>query len=426
MVEPVTINLRFLSRDLGLPQEQVQSVVTLLDNGFPVPFIARYRKDQTGNLDEEILRIIEEELKLVRALCERKQAILKTLDSQGKLTPELDKKIRDAKSSRRLEDLYLPFKPKRQTLASEAREHGLEPLALEIFHGTISPEKLDQRASEFINEDKKIKSIADALLGAGYIIAEMFSEKIEVIQEVRDTVLKFGKLVTTKIEPKPQTPTQTTETSPKSEITEKSEKKSASKKKKEKKNQKTTEITTETSTETSTPPETSEESEPTTIAVSTEQNSVEVNVEINENTNETCSEKAETETVETESIKTESVETESTKTEFTTDFTELETVIETDSQPVAESNTTTTEHSELESPASEPQKEVIDADAQAVTEQFQQWKEAQEEQGIPIIRSQNSLKKKNSKIDIKNISNGNSAIILILPPDFAIFRHTEF
>ncbi|MDR0870316.1 MAG: helix-hairpin-helix domain-containing protein [Planctomycetaceae bacterium] len=199
MVEPLTLNLRFLARDLNLPQEKVQAVVSLLDEGLPVPFIARYRKDKTENLDEEILRQIEEELKYQRSLAERKLTILKTLEVQGKLTPELEQLIRDARSPKRLEDIYLPFKPKRRTLAFAARESGLEPLALEILNGTVAPENLDARAAEFINEDKKVKNAAEAIQGAGHIIAEMFSENLDLIVKTRENVHRYGKLVCERI-----------------------------------------------------------------------------------------------------------------------------------------------------------------------------------------------------------------------------------
>jgi uncharacterized protein len=447
MVEPVTINLRFLARDLGLPQEQVQSVVTLLDDGFPVPFIARYRKDQTGNLDEEMLRLVEEELQSVRALCERKQAILKTIDSQGKLTPELDKKIRDAKSLRRLEDIYLPFKPKRQTLASDARERGLEPLALEIFHGTIAPEKLDQRASEFINEDKKVKSIADALLGAGHIIAETFSEKIEVIQYVRDSIYKYGKLVTTKIEPKlstsstsstlstssaasasPQTlknseNLEQTEKSGESEGLEKSkksekpEKKSAAKKTKKGKNsRKITETTTnnetannvtdiavssdiQKETESVVVIEKAENVVPDDSSENSLENSEQNNNARNEDSAEQCLEKTETEHLRTKAETKPEIEIE-IKQEIETD-TESETItVEKPENVVAEPHSVEPHSVEphfVEPQNIEPQNvesQSIDSDIQAVTEQFQQWKETQEKHGIPVVRSQNTLKKK--------------------------------
>ncbi len=202
MSEPVVVNLRLLARDIDLPVEKVQSVVGLLDEGHPVPFIARYRKDQTGNLNEDHIRAIQSELQLQRTLAERKQVILRSIDALGKLTPELEKKIREAKSTKRLEDLYLPYKPKKQTLASTAKSKGLEPLALEILEAKFSPEDLDRRAGEFINEDKGVKSVADALLGAGHIISEIFSEKPELRHQVRELVQRIGVIVSKKIETK--------------------------------------------------------------------------------------------------------------------------------------------------------------------------------------------------------------------------------
>ena len=200
MVEPITINVKHLAQDVRIPQEQVQTAIELLDAGFPIPFIARYRKDATKDINEESLRIIDEELRTARALCERKLTILKTIESAGQLTPELDKSIRDAKSVKRLDDLYSPFKPKRKGPAMTARENGLEPFALEILAGTVPTEKIDERAAEFIDADKNIKSVADVLLGTGHIIADIFGCKAEIMQKVRDMLYQHGQLVTSKIE----------------------------------------------------------------------------------------------------------------------------------------------------------------------------------------------------------------------------------
>ncbi|MDR0521026.1 MAG: helix-hairpin-helix domain-containing protein [Planctomycetaceae bacterium] len=202
MVEPITINVRYLAQDVRLPQEQVQSVVDLLDAGMPVSFIARYRRDMTKNLNEELLRQIEEALRDARALSERKMTILKTLEAAGKLTPELDQNFREAKSIKRLEDLYLPHKPKRPATAAAAKNLGLEPLAQEILEGTVPPEKLDERAAEFINPDKNVKSVADALLGAGHIIADIFAGKPELVHRVREFLYQHGHLVTSRNPPK--------------------------------------------------------------------------------------------------------------------------------------------------------------------------------------------------------------------------------
>ncbi len=203
MSEPVTINLRFMARDLNLPPEQVHNVVELLDEGHPVPFIARYRKDRTGNLDEEQIRRVQAELASLRTLAERKQTILRSIESLGQLTPELDKKIREAKSAKRLEDIYLPFKPKKKTLASEAREKGLEPFAMNILEADDLAADLDKRALAFVDPDKKVLSAAEALLGAGHIIGELFVEKIELRHEVREIIHRSSKLATVRVAKEP-------------------------------------------------------------------------------------------------------------------------------------------------------------------------------------------------------------------------------
>src|SRR5687767_14203640 len=133
MTESKTIDLGHVARDLNLPTDKVQRTVELLDDGNTVPFITRYRKDVTGGLDEEQIRGIQSRVGKIRQLAERKATILKAIEAQGKLTSELAELIRHANTPKRLEDLYLPFKPRKQTLATVARERGLEPLAVEIF-----------------------------------------------------------------------------------------------------------------------------------------------------------------------------------------------------------------------------------------------------------------------------------------------------
>ena len=125
MTPAPTIDLGHVARDLHLPPERVQRTVELLDEGNTVPFITRYRKDVTGGLDEEQIREIQFRVGKIRQLAERKATILKTIEAQGKLTPELAEQIQHANTPKRLEDLYLPFKPKKQTLATIARERGL-------------------------------------------------------------------------------------------------------------------------------------------------------------------------------------------------------------------------------------------------------------------------------------------------------------
>ncbi|MCX7424100.1 MAG: RNA-binding transcriptional accessory protein, partial [Planctomycetia bacterium] len=115
MVETLTINLQHVARGLGLPIQQIQAAVELLDDGNTVPFITRYRKDQTGGLDEEQIRRIQDRLAKMRLLLERKQTILRSIEAQGKLTEKLASQIQGATTTKRLEDLYLPYKPKKQT-----------------------------------------------------------------------------------------------------------------------------------------------------------------------------------------------------------------------------------------------------------------------------------------------------------------------
>jgi len=199
MVEPVTINLQHVARDLGLPLAQTQATVELLDEGNTVPFITRYRKDQTGGLDEEQIRRIQDRLRTLRLLAQRKQTILRSIDSQGKLTEKLAKQIQAAATTKRLEDLYLPFKPKKQTLATLARYRGLEPLAHEILAAAPTCADLDARAADFVSEDKNVATAADALLGAGHILAEQFNERVDLRQRLRDILQRTGKLVSSQI-----------------------------------------------------------------------------------------------------------------------------------------------------------------------------------------------------------------------------------
>ena len=134
----MSIDLSHVARDLGLPAEQVQRTLELLDEGNTVPFITRFRKDQIGGLDEEQVRRIQDAAAKQRQLEDRKQTILKSVESQGKLSDDLAERIRSARSIKHLEDLYLPFKQKKQTLATLARQRGLEPLAEEILEPALT------------------------------------------------------------------------------------------------------------------------------------------------------------------------------------------------------------------------------------------------------------------------------------------------
>ncbi|HVX11132.1 MAG TPA: Tex-like N-terminal domain-containing protein [Pirellulales bacterium] len=200
MASTTAIDLAQVSQALGLAATRVQTVVDLLDAGNTVPFITRYRKDQTGGMDEEQIRQVQSRVLKLRLLAERKQTILRSIDSQGKLTPELAAAIEAADSSRRLEDLYLPYKPKKQTLATLARDRGLEPLADEILHANPTCADLDARAGDFISVDRKVATAADALLGAGHILAEWFSERADLRGKLRAIFERSGKLVSTRAE----------------------------------------------------------------------------------------------------------------------------------------------------------------------------------------------------------------------------------
>ena len=200
MASTTAIDLGQVSQALGLAATRVQTVVDLLDAGNTVPFITRYRKDQTGGMDEEQVREVQSRVLKLRLLAERKQTILRSIDSQGKLTPELAAAIEAADSSRRLEDLYLPYKPKKQTLATLARDRGLEPLAEEILNASPTCADLDARAGDFISVDRKVATAADALLGAGHILAEWFSERADLRGKLRALYERTGKLVSTRAE----------------------------------------------------------------------------------------------------------------------------------------------------------------------------------------------------------------------------------
>src|SRR5437667_10025481 len=133
MHDVTTVDFARIAQDLQIRKVQVESVVQLLDEGNTVPFITRYRKERTGGLDEEVIRQIQTRVSFLRQLAERKQTVLRSIEGQGKLTDDLRQAILRADTTKRLEDLYLPYKPKKKTAASKAREQGLEPLALAIW-----------------------------------------------------------------------------------------------------------------------------------------------------------------------------------------------------------------------------------------------------------------------------------------------------
>jgi protein Tex len=175
---------RQIATELNARPEQVEAAVRLLDEGSTVPFIARYRKEVTGGLDDSQLRTLESRLGYLRELSDRRQVILRSIEEQGKLTPELARDLHEADSKTRLEDLYLPYKPKRRTKGQMAIEAGLEPLAnLLLTDPMRDPE---QEAAAFLNAEQGIADTKAALDGARYILMERFAEQADLLEKLRD------------------------------------------------------------------------------------------------------------------------------------------------------------------------------------------------------------------------------------------------
>jgi uncharacterized protein len=183
-----------ISAELGITAQQVRATTALLEEGATVPFISRYRKEATGSLDEVQVAAIRDRLEQLKELDKRREAILKSIEEQGKLTPELKKAIDQAETMARLEDIYLPYKPKRKTKASVAKEKGLEPLATRIF----AQHSLDiqSEASKYLDAEKEVATLEDALQGARDIIAEWVSENAAVRGNLRTLFLKDGVFAT--------------------------------------------------------------------------------------------------------------------------------------------------------------------------------------------------------------------------------------
>ncbi len=188
-----------LAEELSLPRSGVSAVVKLLVEGATVPFIARYRKEATGGLDEVQIRTIEERHGYLKELEERRAVVLAEIGRQGKLTPDLEKKIREVKLKADLEDLYLPYKPKKRTRAIIARERGLEPLADRLW-SQPSDGKPDEEAKAFVNAAKEVPDVFAALSGARDICAERIAEHDQIRKLVRETFTKEGKVVCIKNE----------------------------------------------------------------------------------------------------------------------------------------------------------------------------------------------------------------------------------
>lgn len=186
-----------IAKEMNLNRSQVETATTLLDEGNTIPFVTRYRKERTGHLDEEQLRLIEQRVTALRQLKERALTITRLIESQGKLTPELRREIETADSTKRLEDLYLPFRPKKRSRASAARDRGLEPLADRVWQGDPSLTNLEATAAGMIAPDKELATSADVLQGVADLIAERIGDDAELRSACRQLSWQTGKLTVT-------------------------------------------------------------------------------------------------------------------------------------------------------------------------------------------------------------------------------------
>ena len=179
-----------IAAELSVTEKQVSTTITLLDEGATVPFISRYRKELTGSLDEVQVAAIRDRVQQLRELDKRREAILKSLSDTGNLTPELEKQVMNAETLTALEDIYLPYRPKRKTRASAARDKGLQPLADRL----LAQDKFDisSEAAKFIDSEKGVSTEEEALAGARDIIAEHISEQAEIREKVRDIFFQKG------------------------------------------------------------------------------------------------------------------------------------------------------------------------------------------------------------------------------------------
>lgn len=190
--------IRLVAKELAISASNVSATIKLLDEENTVPFIARYRKEVTGGLDENQIRDIHEKMTYFRSLEARKITVLASIEEQGKLTDELKQKIQAATKLQEVEDLYLPYKPKRRTRGIIAKEKGLEPLAMMMLAQEIIDGCAEDYAREFVNTEKKVESVEEALAGARDIVAEMISEDADVRKIIREFTKENGILVSAK------------------------------------------------------------------------------------------------------------------------------------------------------------------------------------------------------------------------------------
>ena len=194
-----------IAEELNIKKSQVEATIGLIDEGNTIPFIARYRKEVTGNLSDEVLRELEERLNYLRNLEKRKEEIIHLIDEQGKLTPELQTQIENAMILSELEDIYRPYKPKKRTRATIAKERGLEPLAIQIMKQDEGLE-IYEFAKEFINEEKDVKTEDDAINGALDIIAEDISDNADFRKKIKSFCFREAVIATTAVDSEKKSP----------------------------------------------------------------------------------------------------------------------------------------------------------------------------------------------------------------------------
>lgn len=183
--------IKNIAEELGIKEEQVNNTVKLIDEGNTIPFIARYRKEATGGLSDEILRDLDERLKYLRNLEERKQEVIKSIDSQGKLTDEIVEALENAKTLSEVEDIYRPYKQKKKTRATVAKAKGLDPLAQIIFEQQ-DKRNIEEIAKEFVDEEKGVLTVEEAIQGAKDIIAENISDNANYRKQIKRMCYKDG------------------------------------------------------------------------------------------------------------------------------------------------------------------------------------------------------------------------------------------
>ena len=196
--------IQIITQELQVEKWQVEAAVSLIDEGNTIPFISRYRKEATGALNDEQLRNLFERLTYLRNLEDKKKQVLSSIEEQGKLTEELKKQITEAQTLVVVEDLYRPYRPKRRTRATIAKEKGLEPLA-NIILLQMTDKSLEEAAEAFVSEEKEVKNVKEALAGAKDIVAESISDEADYRIRIREMTAKKGTLVSAAKKPEEST-----------------------------------------------------------------------------------------------------------------------------------------------------------------------------------------------------------------------------